>query len=57
MAEIARQLNLPHQTVSATVRGVKNNREVLKALRDMGCPLDALSLPDELKNDRSSKAS
>ena len=57
MADIARDLGVTIQAVSATVRGSRNHRKVLVALRDMGCPLDALSLPEDLKNERISKAS
>jgi transcriptional regulator with XRE-family HTH domain len=34
--------------VSRTIRGQANNRKVLLALRDMGCPEKYLGLPDDL---------
>lgn len=51
MADIARELGVSIQAVSATVRGSRNHRRVLAALRDLGCPLDALSLPEDMRND------
>lgn len=58
LTDLARELGVTVQAVSTTVRGSRNHRKVLKALRDMGCPLDALSLPEDLKStDRISKAS
>ena len=57
MADIARALGVSIQAVSATVRGSRNHRKVLAALRDLGCPLDALSLPEDMKdNEQTSKA-
>ncbi|MFV0423512.1 helix-turn-helix domain-containing protein [Oleidesulfovibrio sp.] len=49
MADVARQLGVSAQAVSATVRGRRNHRKVLEALRDMGCPVEVLSLPEDLK--------
>ncbi|MFW5490401.1 MAG: hypothetical protein ACNI3A_18590 [Desulfovibrio sp.] len=49
MTDVARTLDISSQAVSATVKGVRNNRRVLRLLRDMGCPAKALSLPDDLK--------
>jgi transposase-like protein len=49
MAELARQLGVSDNLVSATVRGIKNNRKVLQALRSIGCPEDILALPKNMK--------
>lgn len=49
MADIARQLGVTHQAVASTVKGAKNNRRVLAVLRDMGCPVEALGLPDDME--------
>ncbi|WP_245577936.1 hypothetical protein [Maridesulfovibrio bastinii] len=37
--------------VSRTINGGANNRKVLAALRDMGCPEKYLALPEDMKGD------
>jgi len=36
--------------VSATIRGVRNNRRVLQWFLNNECPADILSLPDDMKS-------
>ncbi|WP_319543192.1 hypothetical protein [uncultured Pseudodesulfovibrio sp.] len=50
MAKIADALGVSRQAVQATVRGIKNNRKVLKHLKEMGCPEKHLSLPQDLRD-------
>lgn len=50
LADIATTLDINPGIVSATIRGVRNTRQVLKWLIDKGCPAKILSLPDDLKN-------
>lgn len=38
-----------HAVVSRTVRGGSNNRKVLKALKDLGCPEKYLALPKDMQ--------
>ena len=47
---LAAELGVHYTLVSQTVSGTKNNRRVLKALRDKGCPVKWLALPLELDN-------
>jgi len=49
MRKLAQELGVKYPQVQETVRGIRNDRTVLAHLRDMGCPLAALSLPDDLK--------
>ncbi|GFK94452.1 hypothetical protein NNJEOMEG_02297 [Fundidesulfovibrio magnetotacticus] len=49
MADIAEQLGISRTAVYLTVQGKKNNRKVLKALVDHGCPVSYLDLPEDLK--------
>ncbi|WP_027181636.1 helix-turn-helix domain-containing protein [Oleidesulfovibrio alaskensis] len=49
MTDVARQVGVSPQAVAATVRGRRNHRKVLKALLEMGCPADVLSLPADLQ--------
>ena len=50
LADIATALGIDASIVSATIRGVRNTRQVLKWLMENGCPVKILSLPDDLKN-------
>jgi len=49
MRQLSTELGVHYQQVQETVRGVRNDRAVLTHLRDMGCPLDVLDLPEDLK--------
>ena len=49
MSDVARNIGVAPQVVSMTVRGTRNNRAVLQKLLDMGCPRQALSLPDDME--------
>jgi transcriptional regulator with XRE-family HTH domain len=48
MMDIAKELDKPHSTVSRTIQGTLNNRQVLAWLRDLGVPEKYLSLPEDL---------
>ena len=48
MADVARALGLARSTVSRTVQGANNSRRVLAYLRDLGIPLEYLSLPEDM---------
>ncbi|WP_291325310.1 hypothetical protein [Desulfovibrio sp. UCD-KL4C] len=43
-----------HSLVSRTIHGGANNKKVLGALRDLGCPDNILSLPEEMKTEQTS---
>ncbi len=49
MSQIAKKLQLSPAMVQQTVKGSKNNRRVLAMLRELGCPVEALSLPEDMK--------
>ncbi len=49
MADVARQAKINVRIVGDTVRGVRNHRETLKYLRSMGCPVEFLGLPEDMK--------
>lgn len=55
MLRIAEQLGVKYPQVQETVKGIRNDRRVLAYLRDMGCPLNALSLPEDLKAEMAPK--
>lgn len=49
-ADIQRALDhKSHSMVVETLTGVRDHRQVLKWLRDNGCPIDALRLPEDMK--------
>lgn len=50
LADIAVTLGINAGIVSATIRGVRNTRQVLKWLADNGCPAKSLSLPHDLRD-------
>ena len=50
--EIARRIGISKSIVSDTIRGAANNKRVLAFLRDLGCPLKYLALPDEMKGEQ-----
>jgi len=48
--DVAAQAGLgTHVTVSRTIRGSLNNRRVLRALVEMGCPEKFLALPKDMQ--------
>lgn len=47
MADIARRIGVSRNLVSITINGRRNNRKVLHALLDQGCPADLLALPED----------
>ncbi len=49
LADIAAALEINAGIVSATIRGVRNTRQVLKWLVENECPTKILSLPDDMK--------
>jgi transcriptional regulator with XRE-family HTH domain len=50
LTAIAACLGINVGGVSATIRGTRNTRKVLKWLSNNGCPASILSLPDDLKH-------
>jgi hypothetical protein len=50
LTDIAGALGINAGIVSATIRGVRNTRQVLKLLADKGCPVKILSLPDDMND-------
>lgn len=48
IAEVAESLGINAGIVSATIRGTRNTRRVLVYLLSKGCPVNALSLPDDM---------
>lgn len=55
-SNLARELQVHHTLVSQTVSGSKNNRRVLKALLDKGCPRKWLALPQDFDTDNQQAA-
>jgi transcriptional regulator with XRE-family HTH domain len=49
-ADVARALKMSPAVVNRTIRGSVNNRAVLGYLRDLGCPVTVLSLPEDMQN-------
>lgn len=49
MNDIAGALGINAGIVSSTIRGLRNMRQVLKWLSDKGCPVQYLSLPEDMK--------
>lgn len=49
LTDISKALEINAGIVSATIRGTRNTRQVLKWLVDKGCPAGILSLPGDLK--------
>lgn len=45
---IAVELGVHPSLISGTIRGVKNNRRVLRVLVERGCPAKFLSLPKDM---------
>jgi len=55
-ADVARELGKSRSIVTRTIRGGANNRDVLRYLRELGCPEEYLSLPDDMKEKAQSAA-
>ena len=47
--KLAEELAVHPTVVSQTIRGIMNNRKVLTKLQNLGCPLDILSLPKDMR--------
>lgn len=47
---LAVDVGLHKTTASHTIRGLKNNRKILKYLVELGCPVSFLGLPKGLKD-------
>ncbi|HCR14005.1 MAG TPA: XRE family transcriptional regulator [Solidesulfovibrio sp.] len=50
MVDIEREIQISHSLVSDTIHGKRNNRRVLQALLDAGCPAKMLDLPADMKS-------
>jgi len=48
LKEIAKKESIHVGLVSATIRGTRNTRRVIKRLLDMGCPPEIISVPDDM---------
>ena len=48
LAEVANDLDINAGIVSATIRGTRNTRQVLRHLLRLGCPAKILSLPKDM---------
>ncbi|OEU69164.1 MAG: hypothetical protein BA863_03495 [Desulfovibrio sp. S3730MH75] len=53
MSRVAVEIGLSAVIVQQTVRGVRNNKKVLAKLKELGCPVGALSLPEDMKEKAS----
>jgi hypothetical protein len=49
--DVARALGKSPTLVQRTIKGAINNRVVLGYLRDLGCPLKVLSLPEDMQGE------
>lgn len=47
--DLAKQLGIADALVSQTIHGIRNHRPTLSLLRDLGCPEDYLSLPNDMR--------
>lgn len=50
---IAKRAEVSPEMVSRTIHGNKNNRKVLTVLRDLGCPVDYLALPEDMQSEQA----
>jgi transcriptional regulator with XRE-family HTH domain len=48
-ADVSREVGVSQHVMSETIRGIRNSRKVLVYLRDQGCPVKHLDLPEDLK--------
>ena len=48
-AQIARDVGIHPVNCSLVIRGLRNNRKILKRLLELGCPPDILSLPADMQ--------
>jgi hypothetical protein len=46
---LAKELDVHPTVISQTIRGIMNNRKVLTKLQELGCPVDMLSLPKDMR--------
>jgi transcriptional regulator with XRE-family HTH domain len=51
MADVARRLDITPSVAARTVRGVANNRRVLRELLRLGCPAGVLGLPEDMRGE------
>jgi len=48
-SQVARDVGLVPMNCSRVIRGLSNNRKILRRLLELGCPTDILSLPEDMK--------
>ncbi len=53
LKSIALSLSVGPTLVSATIRGKKNSRRVLRRLVELGCPKKFLSLPEDMASEKA----
>jgi transcriptional regulator with XRE-family HTH domain len=51
VSQIALDVGVGRSAVSQVLRGITNNRKVLRRLLEMGCPPDILSVPEDMKDE------
>ncbi len=49
---ISRYTGTERTNASKTISGTRNNRPVLRWLRDNGCPAEYLALPNDIKKEK-----
>ncbi len=49
LKQVAGDVGVNPTVVSQTIRGIVNNRKVLRRLLELGCPAGVLSLPSDLE--------
>ena len=49
VTDVARRAGISRPIVSATIHGKRNSRRALAALREVGCPVRLLALPENMK--------
>jgi len=48
-SQVARDVGVALVNCSQVIRGLSNNRKILRRLLELGCPEDILSLPKDMK--------
>ena len=54
-SQVARDVGLDPVNCSRVIRGLSNNRKILRRLLELGCPVDILSLPADMKAEADAK--
>jgi len=53
--QLALDVGIHQNNAYQTLRGLSNNRKILRRLLELGCPPDILSLPEDMKAEADAK--